>query len=89
MFLIALFLILRRGILKRSGVMVGIFFAGYGIARFFVEAFRQADAQFISPDNPLGHIIRFDEAGITMGQLLSLPMVALGLLIILVRWQKA
>ncbi len=43
----------RRGALKRPGVIAGIFFAGYGIARFLVEFVRQPDAQFISPGNPL------------------------------------
>ncbi|MCB1350349.1 MAG: prolipoprotein diacylglyceryl transferase, partial [Maritimibacter sp.] len=50
------------------------FFLGYGISRFIVEFFRQADAQFITPDNPWGHVF----LGLTMGQLLSLPMVLVG-----------
>jgi hypothetical protein len=29
-----------------------VFLAGYGAARFVVEFFREADAQFITPDNP-------------------------------------
>ena len=85
MFAIAAVLIFRIGILKRPGVMFGVFFLGYGLARVFVEAFRQADAQFITEDNPLGHILRLGDAGLTMGQLLSLPMVAIGLVLILLR----
>ncbi len=76
----------RRGWLKRPGQMIGVFFVGYGAARSFVELFRQADAQFASASNPWGHVIRFasgpDALGLTMGQTLSLPMIAIGLFII-------
>ena len=71
-----------RGWLKRPGAICGVFLAGYGLARFVVEHFRQADAQFITPDNPLGHVLRIGEFGITRGQELSLPMIAAGLLIL-------
>ena len=64
----------RGGWLKRPGLLAGTFFLGYGISRFIVEFFRQADAQFITPDNPWGHVV----PGLTMGQLLSLPMVLVG-----------
>ncbi len=74
---------LRAGALQTPGRIAGLFFAGYGAARFFVEFFRQADAQFISPGNPMGHALQFGAAGLSMGQLLSLPMIALGLLLIL------
>ncbi len=80
--LILLWLALRRGALKRPGLVAGAFFAGYGIARFIVEFFRQADAQFITPDNPIGFVIGSGAIGVTMGQLLSLPLVALGLALI-------
>ncbi|MGB0661096.1 MAG: prolipoprotein diacylglyceryl transferase [Mangrovicoccus sp.] len=73
----------RKDWLKRPWLICGSFFLGYGLARFGVEHFRQADPQFISADNPWGHVLRFGEAGITMGQLLSLPMVAIGAAVIL------
>ena len=59
------------------------------LARMIVEHFRQADAQFISADNPLGHVLRLGEAGLSMGQILSLPMVIVGGLFILYarRWK--
>ena len=80
---VLLYLVWRRGWLKIPGQTAGLFFAGYGIARFIVEFFRQADAQYITPDNPLGHVIRLtDSFGFSMGQLLSLPMVAVGLAVI-------
>lgn len=74
-----LWLLLARGGLRRPGLLLGVFLAGYGAARFFVELFRQADAQFITPDNPLGHAIQFGGFGLSMGQLLSLPMIVIGL----------
>lgn len=76
----------RAGAYKYTGRMAGIFLTGYGLARFFVEYFRQPDAQFISADNPIGFVLRAGDLGITMGQLLSLPMVALGLAFIL--WSR-
>jgi phosphatidylglycerol:prolipoprotein diacylglycerol transferase len=51
----------------RPGVVAGLFLAGYGLARFTVEFFRQPDAH-------LGYLY----AGATMGQLLSLPMILVG-----------
>ncbi|WP_424933835.1 prolipoprotein diacylglyceryl transferase [Amaricoccus macauensis] len=79
-----LFIACRRGALKRPGRIIALFLIGYGLARTFVEGFRQADAQFITSDNPSGHVIRFGmEAGLTMGQILSLPMVVAGLALLL------
>lgn len=68
--------------LKRPGLLAGVFFLGYGLARVFVEFFRQADAQFITLDNPMGYVLRLGDLGLTMGQLLSLPMVIVGILTI-------
>jgi len=71
---ILLFLILRvlthRYLaLARSGLTGGAFVAGYGLARIFVEFFRE-------PDSQLG----FVSGALTMGMILSLPMVLIGLL---------
>ena len=77
-----LYLAFRRDWLKTPWLLSGAFFAVYGLSRFTVEYFRQADAQFISPDNPLGHVLRLGEAGVTMGQLLSLPMLVVGVTVI-------
>lgn len=74
-----LWLMVRRGALKRPGLVTGAFLAGYGAARFAVEFVRQADAQFITPDNPLGHALQLGGFGLSMGQLLSLPMILAGL----------
>jgi len=58
--------------LKRPGEIGGIFLVGYGIARIVSEFFREPDAH-------LGFLF----AGATMGQLLSLPMIAVGIYFIL------
>ncbi|UWQ02411.1 prolipoprotein diacylglyceryl transferase [Aliiroseovarius crassostreae] len=75
---VLLHLAFRSGWLKRPGALTGGFFLGYGLARFTVEFFRLADAQFISADNPFGHVIRLGDYGITMGQTLTLPMIVIG-----------
>ncbi len=56
----------------RPGTLAGIFFLGYGVARIVGELFRE-------PDAFLGFIL----PGLTMGQVLSLPMLALGLFLLL------
>ncbi len=56
------------------GKLVGIFLLGYGLARFGVEYFREADAQ----------LMEFaDRTGLHMGQWLTLPMIVGGLYLIL------
>ncbi|MEQ8342741.1 MAG: prolipoprotein diacylglyceryl transferase [Marinovum algicola] len=78
-----LWLALARGWLKTPGRIAAMFFAGYGAARFFVEFFRQPDEQFVSPGNPLGLAWHVGGWGLTMGQLLSLPMIVVGLWLVL------
>ncbi len=68
--------------LHKPWLTAGMFFAGYGASRMFVELFRQADPQYITADNPMGHIVRVGTAGLSMGQLLSLPMLLVGLWLI-------
>ncbi|MBU2958750.1 prolipoprotein diacylglyceryl transferase [Paracoccus sp. 1_MG-2023] len=82
-----LWVLVRAGVLLRPGAAFGTFLLGYGLARIFVELFRVADAQFITPDNPLGHVIGGPVIGLTMGQVLSLPMVVIGLALIL--WARS
>ncbi len=56
---------------RRTGFLTGVFLAGYGLARAFSELFRE-------PDSYLG----FLAGGLTMGQLLSFPLIAVGLYLI-------
>ena len=69
----------RGGWLAYPGRIMGLFVAGYGAARFAVEFVRQPDAQFISEGNPLGLAWHMGGWGLTQGQALSLPMIAVGL----------
>jgi phosphatidylglycerol:prolipoprotein diacylglycerol transferase len=71
LFLILLAIDRLTGARARRGVLTGIFLAGYGAFRSFVEFFREPDAH-------LGFLL----AGTTMGQLLSLPLLAIGLYLI-------
>ena len=65
---LALYFLVRRGALERTGALTGAFFMGYALARMLAEVFREPDAH-------LGFIL--GEA--TMGQVLSLPMLLIGL----------
>jgi len=58
----------------RPGLLVGVFTLGYGVARFTVEYFREPDAQLAE------FAIR---TGLSMGQWLTVPMMALGLALII------
>lgn len=80
---ILLYLAFRTGALKRTGLLLGGFVGGYGIVRFCVEFVRQPDAQFTGPENPIGYALQFGEYGLTMGQLLSIPMILFGLFFML------
>lgn len=61
----------QPGIRARFGMLSGIFLAGYGVARFIAEFFRE-------PDSFLGYLWE----GATMGQLLSLPMIVAGVCLV-------
>ena len=76
---LVLWAVWRGGWLARPGRVMGLFVAGYGVARFVVEFFRQPDAQFVSLGNPLGLAWQIGGWGLTQGQVLSVPMVAVGL----------
>jgi phosphatidylglycerol---prolipoprotein diacylglyceryl transferase len=59
---------MHRGALKRPGLVTGIFAIGYALARCFCELFRE-------PDPQLG----FLWGGLTMGMLLSIPLLLAGI----------
>jgi phosphatidylglycerol:prolipoprotein diacylglycerol transferase len=68
---------IRMGALKRPGLILGSFIAIYAIARIIGEFFRE-------PDPQLG----FLWGGLTMGMLLSVPMIIAGALIIVAAWRR-
>ncbi len=57
---------------ERPGALSGVFLIGYGIARIIAEFFREPDA-----------FLGFLAFGLTMGQILSLPFVLIGLVLLL------
>jgi phosphatidylglycerol:prolipoprotein diacylglycerol transferase len=75
---VLMWLAFRKGALKVPGRIVGLFIGGYGVARFLVEFVRQPDAQFVSEGNPLGLAWHLGGYGLTMGQILSVPMILIG-----------
>ncbi len=68
LFIIMLLLLKKTNLREKTGYLSGMFLFLYSIARIICEYFRE-------PDSFLGFIY----AGATMGQLLSLPMLAFGL----------
>ena len=74
--------------LKYPGRIMGTFFFGYGLARIFVEIFREADPQYITAENANGYVlILTKDFGFSMGQSLSLPMLIIGLIFIILSFQ--
>ena len=72
LFLILLPLAMNPRIRARPGLILGVFVASYGLSRFLVEFVRQPDAQ-----------LGFLWLGATMGQILSLPMIVIGVAVAL------
>jgi phosphatidylglycerol---prolipoprotein diacylglyceryl transferase len=67
----------RMGALKRPGLILGSFIAIYALARITSEFFRE-------PDPQLG----FLWGGLTMGMLLSVPMIIAGAILIVMAWRR-
>jgi phosphatidylglycerol:prolipoprotein diacylglycerol transferase len=68
---------IRMGALKRPGLILGSFILIYALARITGEVFRE-------PDEQLGFLWR----GLTMGMLLSLPMIFAGIVLIVQAWRR-
>jgi phosphatidylglycerol:prolipoprotein diacylglycerol transferase len=77
---VILALLIRAGALKRRGTITGVFALGYALARIVCEFFRE-------PDEQLGFIW----GGFTMGMLLTLPvmLVGIGILVVARRTETA
>jgi phosphatidylglycerol:prolipoprotein diacylglycerol transferase len=63
--------------LKRPGIVTGVFAIGYGAARISCEFFREPDVQ-----------LGFLWGGLTMGMLLSIPLILCGIAILIVAFQR-
>jgi phosphatidylglycerol:prolipoprotein diacylglycerol transferase len=70
-------IMIRFGALKRPGLILGAFIAIYGLARITGEHFREPDVQ-----------LGFLWGGLTMGMILSVPMVIAGIIIIVWTWRR-
>ena len=69
---IVLYFLSRTALRHRQGALTGCFLVGYGLCRMGAEFFRE-------PDFFLGFFLRY----FTMGQLLSLPLVVVGGVVVL------
>src|SRR3954464_14635601 len=74
---VILALMIRAGALKRPGLILGSFIAVYAVARIVGEFFRE-------PDPQLG----FLWGGLTMGMLLSVPMIVAGIVLVVLAWRR-
>jgi phosphatidylglycerol:prolipoprotein diacylglycerol transferase len=74
---VALTMLIHRGALKRPGFLIGAFAFGYGIARSVCEFFREPDVQ-----------LGFLWGGLTMGMLLSVPLILAGLALMAVAMRR-
>ena len=63
----------RTGARWRPGLLAGVFLTGIGLARFVVEFFREPDAQLAG---------FAERTGLHMGQWLTLPLIALGCVLV-------
>ena len=80
---IVLVLIVKFLSFKRVGLITGAFAFGYGISRFIIEYFRVPDPQFFADTNPYGFAMYIGEFGLTMGQILTVPMIISGIVLII------
>lgn len=77
LFTVLYFLARREKIRRTPGVLSGVFLAGYALTRIFVEFFREADPQ-------IGYI----GGMMTLGQILSLPMLIAGVGLAAYAWKN-
>ena len=71
---IIMLMLWRRGWLHQRGRVTGVLLAGYGVARSMIEFVREPDAQ-------IGLLLD----SVSMGQLLSMPMIIFGVYLIMRR----
>lgn len=74
LFVVVRIAIHRFGALRKPGLVAGIFGVGYALSRIFVEFFRLPDIQ-------LGYLL--GTGWLTMGMVLSLPILAAGIALII------
>ena len=72
---VLLAIVVRRFGFHKPGLVAGVFGIGYGLVRIFSEFFREPDAQL---GYLFGHSFGALGGGVTMGMVLSLPMLLIG-----------
>lgn len=77
-FLLAIILLIYSRKKRPAAAVTGLFLLGYGLLRFVAEFFRE-------PDSHIGYLA---EQWLTMGMLLSLPMVVAGLVILVWAYRR-
>ncbi|MDA0764456.1 MAG: prolipoprotein diacylglyceryl transferase [Proteobacteria bacterium] len=77
LFLILLTLLQFKKVLEKNGLLCGLFISLYGIFRFFIEFVREPDAH-----------IGLLYLNFTMGQLLCLPMLIIGIFFIINSYRR-
>jgi len=77
LFILLSILIRIQSIREKIGIISGVFLCGYGIQRFFVEYTREPDAH-------IGLLF----ANLSMGQILCLPMIIAGILMVIWGYQN-
>jgi len=75
--LVVLGFLIRAGALRRPGLIIGTFAVGYAVTRSFCELFREPDAQ-----------LGFLWGGLTMGMVLSLPLLLFGVVLIAIALRR-
>jgi phosphatidylglycerol:prolipoprotein diacylglycerol transferase len=75
--LVVLGFLIRAGALRRPGLIIGAFAVGYAVTRSFCELFREPDAQ-----------LGFLWGGLTMGMVLSLPLLLFGVVLIAIALRR-
>ncbi len=76
LFLFLLLIYFRNKFLKKPGVISGLFLVLYSVFRFFVEFYR-------APDEQVGYVI----LNFTMGQVVSLVFILLGLILFYLKYE--
>ena len=74
---VVMYILWKRGWLGNRGQLTGVFLCGYGLTRFLVEIVRQPDAQ-----------LGLFAGTFSMGQILSFPMILVGLFLLRQRWHQ-
>lgn len=78
LFLLLYFVSRRKNGFAKPWLLTGLFLTGYGLSRITVEFFREPDAH-------IGYL----QGGVTMGMLLSVPMVIAGVVLAVFAFRKA